>query len=57
MGVENEVDELLGSLHDGLRRVEEMMVTVLERIVADNARFVSELEAALSDVEAALLTD
>ncbi len=53
----SEVDEILGSLQDGLKKAEERMSSILTGIVADNTKFMSELEAALSDVEAALAAD
>ncbi len=56
-GAASEVDEILGSLHEGLRRAEETMAAILAGIVADNATALSELEAALSDVEAALANE
>lgn len=52
-----EVDAILSSLQDGLKKAEEVMSSILEGIVADNAMYLSELEAALTDVEAALLND
>lgn len=54
---ELEVDEILRSLQDGLKKAEEVMSSILEGLAADNAGFVSELEAALTDVEAAVLND
>ena len=53
----SEVDEILGSLQDGLKKAEERMTSILTGIVADNTKFMSELEAALTDVEAALASD
>lgn len=52
-----EVDEILRSLQDGLKKAEEVMSSILEGLTADNAVFVTELEAALNDVEAAVLND
>lgn len=54
---ESDVDEILGSLQDGLKQVEAMMASLLEGILADNAGVLSELEAALTDVEAALANE
>jgi hypothetical protein len=52
-----EVDEILGSLQDGLRKTEEAMVSILQGILADSTLLLSELEAALTDAEAALPSD
>ena len=54
---DQEADEILRSLHDGLKKAEEVMTSMLQGMVADNAAFLSELEAALNDMEAALLND
>lgn len=54
---ESDVDQILGVLNDGLRKAEETMVSILEGVVADSAGFLSELEAALTDMEAALPQD
>lgn len=54
---DREADEILRSLHDGLKKAEEVMTSIVTGMVADNAAFLSELEAALTDVEAALLND
>jgi len=54
---EQDVDVILGSLHDGLRRAEEVVATILEGIVGDSASLVFELEAALTDMEAVAATD
>jgi hypothetical protein len=53
-GVGAEVDALLGSLQEGLRKAEEALSAMLAGVVADNELLVAELEAALSDMEAAL---
>lgn len=53
----SDVDEILGSLQDGLNKAEERMSSILAGILADNSKFLSELEAALTDVEAALASD
>ncbi|MEM7341096.1 MAG: hypothetical protein AAF467_20735 [Actinomycetota bacterium] len=57
VGASDEVDQILESLHDGLKKAEEAMLAMLEGIVADNANFLSELEDALSDMEAALASE
>ena len=44
---DTEVDEILSSLHEGLKRAEQVMSSIMEGIVADNAAILSELEAAL----------
>ncbi len=54
---ESEFTEVLSLLQEGLRKAETTMVSILGSIVADSAVFLSELEAALTDMEAALLTD
>lgn len=56
-GQENEFSEVLIVLHEGLKKAEATMVSILESIVTGNAVYLPELEAALTDVEAALLTD
>ncbi len=56
-GVTDEVDEILQSLHDGLKKAEEVMSSILEGMVSESAHLLNELDAALSDVEAALLND
>jgi hypothetical protein len=53
----NEVDEILGALQDGLRKTEQAMASILRGVLADSTLLLSELEAALSDAEAALLND
>lgn len=53
----SEVDAILGQLHDGLQKAEATMASILERIVADNAHVLAELEDALSDMEAALTNE
>lgn len=50
-------EEILGSLHESLKKAETAMVSMLEGIVADNDHFLTELEAALTDMEAALAND
>lgn len=52
-----EVDEILGTLHDGLREAERTMASIIEAIVANNASVLEELEAALTDMEAALANE
>lgn len=52
-----DVEELLGSLQEGLKKAEETMTSILQGIVAENALIVSELEAALTDVEAVLANE
>ncbi len=52
-----DLDEILGSLHEGLRKAEEVIVSILGSVMADNATYLSELEAALTDVEAVLAGD
>ena len=56
-GPDHDVDKILDSLQDGLKKAEEVMSSILEGIIADNALLMSELEATLTDVEAALLKD
>ena len=53
----SDVDELLGSLHEGLKQAEETMTSILDGIVNDNALLLSELEDALTHMEAALTND
>lgn len=53
----SDVDEILGSLQDGLKKAEERMSSIMAGIVADNTKFLSELEAALTDAEAAFAND
>lgn len=56
-GVGEEVDELLRSIHDGLKQAEAVMSSILEGMVSDSALLLTELESALTDAEAALLGD
>ena len=53
----SDVDEILGSLHKGLKQAEETMTSILDGIVNDNALLLSELEDALTHMEAALTSD
>lgn len=52
--VGRDVDAILSELHDGLREAEETMASILKNIVADNEIVLTELEDALTDMEAAL---
>ncbi|MCP3992111.1 MAG: hypothetical protein GY724_23775 [Actinomycetia bacterium] len=54
---EQEVNEILSSLQDGLRSIEKGMSTLLEDMASDNASFLEELEAALAAAEAVLASD
>ncbi len=56
-GPDNEVTQVLKLLQAGLDKAEATMSRLLSGIVADNAVVVSELEAALTDAEAALAAD
>ena len=56
-GPDSEVTQVLKLLQAGLEKAEATMTRLLSGIVADNAIVVSELEAALTDAEAALATD
>ncbi len=56
-GPDNEVTQVLNLLQAGLEKAEATMSRLLSGIVADNAVVVSELEAALTDAEAALAAD
>lgn len=56
-GPDNEVTQVLKLLQAGLEKAEATMSRLLSGIVADNAVVVSELEAALTDAEAALAAD
>ena len=56
-GLETEFNQVLTLLQEGLRKAEATMVSILGSIVADGAACLSELEAALSDAEAALTGD
>jgi hypothetical protein len=56
-GQESEFTYVLGLLQAGLERAEAAISSLLGTIVADNAMFLSALEAALSDAEAVLATD
>jgi hypothetical protein len=53
----NEVDEILGILQDGLEKTEQAMVSLLQGMLTDSTLLLCELEAALTDAEAALLND
>lgn len=55
--LESDVDDILGHLQEGLKRTEVTMTSILEGILVDSASLMTELEAALNDVEAALLKD
>jgi hypothetical protein len=56
-GPDSEVTQVLKLLQAGLERAEATMSRLLSGIVADNAVVVTELEAALTDAEAALAAD
>lgn len=56
-GPDSEVTQVLKLLQAGLEKAEATMSRLLSGIVADNAVVVSELEAALTDAEAALAAD
>lgn len=56
-GPDHEVTQVLKLLQAGLEKAEATMSRLLSGIVADNAVVVSELEAALTDAEAALAAD
>lgn len=56
-GTAQDVDEILRSLNDGLKKAEEVMSSILDGMVSDSTLLLNELEAALSDVEAALLSE
>lgn len=56
-GPDSEVTQVLKLLQAGLDKAEATMARLLSGIVADNAIVVSELEAALTDAEAALASD
>lgn len=56
-GPDSEVTQVLKLLQAGLDKAEATMTRLLSGIVADNAFVVSELEAALTDAEAALAAD
>jgi hypothetical protein len=56
-GQETELTHVLGLLQAGLEKAEVAITSLLGTIVADNAMFLSELEAALTDAEAVLLAD
>lgn len=56
-GPDSEVTQVLKLLQAGLEKAEATMTRLLSGIVADNAFVVSELEAALTDAEAALAAD
>jgi hypothetical protein len=53
-GSESEITHMLSLLQAGLEWAEVTVTSLLNGIVADSAVFVSELEAALTDAEAAL---
>lgn len=55
--METEFSQVLTLLQEGLEKAEATMVSILGSIVAEGAACLSELEAALSDAEAALLAD
>jgi len=56
-GPDSEITQVLGMLQAGLEKAEATMSRLLSGIVADNAVVVAELEAALTDAEAALAAD
>lgn len=56
-GVEQDVDELLRSIQDGLKKAEEVLSSMLEGMVSDSAILLTELESALTDAEAAVLSE
>lgn len=56
-GPDNEVTQVLKLLQAGLEKAEATMSRLLSGLVADNAVVVTELEAALTDAEAALAAD
>ena len=56
-GPESEITQLLNLLQAGLEKAEAIMARLLTGIVADSAFVVSELEAALTDAEAALAAE
>lgn len=56
-GAEHDVDELLRSIQDGLKKAEQVMSSILEGMTCDSAILLTELESALTDAEAALLGD
>lgn len=56
-GPDSEVTQVLKLLQAGLERAEATMSRLLSGLVADNAVVVTELEAALTDAEAALAAD
>ena len=53
----SEVDEILVQLQEGLEKAEATMAAILASIVDDNAHVLAELEAALTDMEAALANE
>ena len=53
----SDVDEILGSLQEGLKQAEETMASILDGIVNGNALLLSELEDALTHMEDALTGD
>lgn len=57
IGPEQEVSEILGSLHAGLRSIEAAVSSLLDGMVTDNALLLAELDAALADAEAVLAAD
>lgn len=54
---DSEITQVLRMLQAGLEKAEATMSRLLSGVVADNAIVVSELEAALTDAEAALAAD
>ena len=52
-----EVDAILGSLHEGIEKAEAALSAMLAGVEADHESMVADLEAALSDMEAAINVD
>lgn len=55
--MESDLTQVITLLQEGLRKAEATMVSILASIVTEGAACLSELEAALTDAEAALLAD